>query len=74
MKKLLFLLAIPALGFLASCGGDPDAAPAPSIALTSGTGLVSTDGQAPKGSKVNFEVVATSGDKKIKKCKLKSFN
>jgi hypothetical protein len=70
MKKLLFLLAIPALGFLASCGGDDDSAPKPTITINSGAGLTSADGNAPIGSDVTFEIVALSNDKKIKNVNL----
>ena len=71
MKKLLFLLAIPALGFLASCGGDDgDNSPKPTLTVNSGSGLTSADGNASIGSEVTFEVIALSNDKKIKNISL----
>jgi len=71
MKKLLFLLAIPALGFLASCGGDDgDNSPKPTLTVNSGSGLTSADGNASIGSEVTFEVIALSNDKKIKSMSL----
>lgn len=70
MKNLLFLLAIPALGFLASCGADDEDSPKPTITVNSGPGLTSADGNASIGSEVTFEVIALSNDKKIKSMSL----
>jgi hypothetical protein len=71
MKKLLFLLAIPALGFLASCGGDgEDEKPQPTLTFDSGVGISSTDGTVVNDSIVKFKILATSNDKDLKNISL----
>ena len=71
MKKLLFLLAIPALGFLASCGGDgEDEKQQPTLTFDSGVGISSTDGTVVNDSIVKFKILATSNDKDLKNISL----
>lgn len=72
MKHVLFALAIPALAFLTSCGGDSnDAAPKPTLSFQTGTGYTSADAQAGLDDILKIGVIAKSNDSKISKVSIK---
>ena len=69
MKHVLFALAIPALAFLSSCGGDsdPDAAPKPTLSFQTGSGFTFDDAQAGVDDILKIGVIAKSNDSKLNK-------
>lgn len=71
LKSILIALSIPALAFLAACGGGTDAAkPKPTITFQTGSGFTFSDANAKFDSVLNIGIRAASTDKKLAKVKV----
>lgn len=70
LKSILIALSIPALAFLASCGGTDAAKPKPTITFQTGSGFTFSDAKAKFDSVLRIGIRATSNDKKLSKVKV----
>lgn len=70
-KQIILAMAIPALAFLASCGGGSSSSePKPSIKLNASAGSISASGNVEAGTAVTFDVTATAGSDAMKSIKI----
>ncbi len=70
-KHLLLALAVPAVAFLASCGGETDdSAPKPTITFNTQAGFVFSDKNLTPDSPIMIGIVATSNDNKLKEIRV----
>jgi len=71
LKHILFATAVPAIAFLASCGGEDDTAlPKPTITFKTGAGFTSGNALASADSNLKIGIIGVTADKKLKSAKV----
>lgn len=69
--KILFAAALPAIAFLASCGGEDDTTkPKPTLTFKTGAGYTSGNATASVDSNLKIGIIGVTADKKLKSAKI----